>query len=991
MPVPDSPDGTAPDPAALLHRFRQAHPDGGPDRLRAWAAEQPELAGASELVERAAQLLAEEGVASTSLGGLLPGGHDSEDLALFGQRRTGAGWEALEAGRRLGRFVLEDFIARGGQGQIWRATDVELQRPVALKLLLPGLIDPWRLERFAREARAGGRCSHPNLVATYAFGEDEGLSWIAQELVEGSRTLQTRLELARREEPLPREYYRETAELVAKVADGLEAAHQAGVVHRDLKPANVMLTVHGVPKVTDFGLARVKDDPLRSETGQRGGTAYYMSPEQVQDRTDGMDHRTDIFSLGVVLYELLTLRRPFEGDTKPQVMLRILNEDPLPASRLRSHCPEELSVICGKAMEKRPQDRYQSAAELAADLRRHLANEPILAKPPGAVTRGVKWMRRHPAVSAAGAIASAALVVVSGLVVRLGASNERLQRARDEAEAVVSFQERQIRQVDPALLGRHWREHLRGAMTQVFEGQGLGPEVVEAVLADLDLTEIGRASLGDNFFAPALQVLDTSLGHAPLLQARIRESVAFTLAELGLGEQALVPQRQALEAHERLLGADDARSLKSMQLYASLLRSKGELSEARRWAGRALDGQAHSLGAGHAETLTTRLLLARIDGALGKEGEQELELRGILESATAGLGPAAEVTWLARTELARWLQDHGSPDEAIELHRAALEVTEGLPEDPGLHRLAAKAHLGIALRRAGEDPEAEVMLRESLAGYRERYGRMHGIALTIAAELGLILRDRGDLEGAEALLREALGGYLEEAAHQQPAALAARCDLASVLKLQNRMPEAGEQYDAALAGYRHMQGPLGRDTVLVEGLLGLLRLDQGRLEDAEPMLLHVLEVRRSRHEAGDPAVLIAKNNLGRLRQEQGRHEEAMELFGEVESGFRTREDPRASIALHNGGVSRSRIGQHQSAEASLRRANAELRRAFGDGSPWVLRSLMSLREALEAAGRAGEAREVLEAFLSTSELPAGHATLVEVQRALDTDNVPHTR
>ncbi len=443
-PVPPS------DPSNLastwLERFLAVHPGGGLAEFDTWADDQAALSDAPELRDQARKQL------ESRLGaGELPAvGLQSVSGSVFGRggkrrerKPTAApGGEALQPGRVIGSFTLTRFIASGGMGQVWEAEDAELRRKVALKLVLPDRIEERSLEMFAREARAGGRLSHPNLVTTLAYGSDDGLSWIAQELVEGSWTVKDSLDALRSEDTVPKGYYREVAELVAKVADGMQMVHDAGVIHRDLKPQNILVATDDTPKVTDFGLARVSDDSFLSQSGDFAGTWAYMSPEQVTAKRMGLDHRTDIFSLGVVLYELLTLRRPFEGDTTHQIAQEIIYAEPPDATKVRSQCPHELAVIAGKALEKLPGDRYGSMAELAADLRRHLADEPILARPPGPLVRGMKWVRRHPAISSAGAIASVALVVVSLLLAQnvrtknlLAASNTDLEAQTRVAEA----------------------------------------------------------------------------------------------------------------------------------------------------------------------------------------------------------------------------------------------------------------------------------------------------------------------------------------------------------------------------------------------------------------------------------------------------------------------------------------------------------------------------------------------------------------------------
>ena len=207
----------------------------------------------------------------------------------------------IEAGMTLGDFTLIQLLGRGGMGEVWEAEQGSLSRRVALKLLLPERVDEKGLDFFAREARAGGRLSHPGIVAIHGTGENEGMHWIAMELVPEACDLRRSLEALREEEDVPEQYYRSVAEFVAQAADALEAAHSAGVIHRDLKPANILVSRDDRPKVSDFGLAKLVDEQSLSLAGELVGTYFYMSPEQVAAKRIGIDHRTDVFSLGVVL------------------------------------------------------------------------------------------------------------------------------------------------------------------------------------------------------------------------------------------------------------------------------------------------------------------------------------------------------------------------------------------------------------------------------------------------------------------------------------------------------------------------------------------------------------------------------------------------------------------------------------------------------------------------------------------------------------------
>jgi tetratricopeptide (TPR) repeat protein len=288
---------------------------------------------------------------------------------------------------------------------------------VALKLLHPHFsFSHESLSRFRREAGACARVIHPVIVVVHAVGEAAGFHFIAQELVPEGLSLADNLAEMRELDELPEGYYERLASLFAVVADGLQAAHEEGVIHRDIKPSNILLSADNRPKIVDFGLALVQDDLGLSRTGQLVGTPYYMSPEQAASKRMGLDHRTDVFSLGATLYEALTLRRPFEGDTSQQVLGRILVEDPQDPRRLRSRVPDDLAVICLKALEKSPERRYASAADMAADLRCWLTHEPIRARPTGRVRRAAKWVRRHPTWSATAALGLVSMLIMSALV-----------------------------------------------------------------------------------------------------------------------------------------------------------------------------------------------------------------------------------------------------------------------------------------------------------------------------------------------------------------------------------------------------------------------------------------------------------------------------------------------------------------------------------------------------------------------------------------------
>jgi serine/threonine-protein kinase len=285
-------------------------------------------------------------------------------------------------------------VGRGGMGVVYQARHLLLKRLAALKMVLSGShAGPEELTRFRIEAEAVARLQHPSIVQIYEVGEHLGRPYLALEFVEGGSLA----ERVARRPPAPDE----AAALVRDLARAVHFAHQRGVVHRDLKPANILLTADGAPKITDFGLAKQLDaGPGQTNSGALLGTPSYMAPEQAGGRPQDVGPATDVYALGAVLYELLAGRPPFHGDTPLQTAGLVVSEEPTPPSRLRPGLARNLETICLKCLEKEPRRRYGSAAELADDLERHLQGDAILARPPGAVGRLLRWAGRQPAFAA---------------------------------------------------------------------------------------------------------------------------------------------------------------------------------------------------------------------------------------------------------------------------------------------------------------------------------------------------------------------------------------------------------------------------------------------------------------------------------------------------------------------------------------------------------------------------------------------------------------
>lgn len=364
-----------------------------------------------------------------SAGALFPPYVDAEML-------TGAD---VSPGRKLGDFVVEKQIGAGGMGVVFRAHQVSLNRPVALKVLPPYLrYSESARTRFGREIEAAARLQHRNIVAVYTTGDEGGAAYYAMELIEGpslselvselrinplpevsscrgALSLHARPQAATRPKasdatPSPAEprppvdlsplvsdagYFRRIAQLMADVATGLDYAHRQQVIHRDVKPSNLLFSADGEIHVSDFGLARIGEQPGLTRTGEMLGTPFYMAPEQVEAGGVEVDHRTDIYSLGATLYEVLTLRPPFLGESRDQVTSQIAVAEPVSPRSINRRVPVDLETICLKAIEKSPRLRYQTAAAMADDLRSYVEGRPIAARPTGRLVRGLRWASRR--------------------------------------------------------------------------------------------------------------------------------------------------------------------------------------------------------------------------------------------------------------------------------------------------------------------------------------------------------------------------------------------------------------------------------------------------------------------------------------------------------------------------------------------------------------------------------------------------------------------
>lgn len=690
----------------------------------------------------------------------------------------------------FGDYTIEHEIGRGGMGIVFAARQRSLDRRVALKLLSRPLLPQARAHlRFQREARLLARLEHRSIVRVLDAGMVGDVPYYAMDLVDGA-PLSAVIDAVRRH-GLPtatgatvmaavtgtlertgatdadaatpaaaalrqRSYLDACAELGAQVADALAFAHAAGVVHRDVKPSNVLLGRDGAAVLTDFGLARQDDAASMTLTGEFVGTAFYMSPEQA--RGEPVDHRTDVYSLGVLLYELVTLQRPFAAGTTAQVLARIQRQEPLDPKRCNPGMPDDLAAVVLKAMAKEPGLRYASAGDLAADLRACLLGEPVMARRPSRWQRLRRFARREPWRVAAMATAAAAAAVVIGLSIgftgQVIAEREHARANLDQAMRVVDEFLSQVGRQDLAHVPQMSavRRDLLQRAVRFYEGfltqRSRDPRVQLQLANARDWLGWVRYHLGDFQGAvaahrEAIADFDTILGSqeanaaARAGRATAQVSLGAAYLELGQGDVALAQLDEAIGALQGLPPGASRRSLRSTLARGLILR--GQLLRERRPPGAKADVRAAiaeleqllqeepQAMQERAALVSHRLTLATLEISAGNTGAAELLLTTARDDAEQLAASAPEhvdarrLACLARDQLAVLYHDTGRPEAAVDNARAGVERWQKLVADFPLvadyreHLGRAWSNLAGMRRLSGDRGGAGQAAREAIA------------------------------------------------------------------------------------------------------------------------------------------------------------------------------------------------------------------------------------------------------------------------------------
>lgn len=876
----------------------------------------------------------------------------------------------------MGDFEIISEIGRGGMGVVYEARQLSLNRRVALKVLPRGFaMSNEAVTRFQREAATVAGLQHPSIVPVYATGEHDGEHFFAMELVQGLALDQVLVGLEGLEVSdfssadlaaalerrgldgqawVPdgtRGWLRLVVEWIAQIASALEFAHRSDVLHRDVKPGNILLRKDGKVVLTDFGLSHSGDAPSITQTGDFRGTPYYVSPEQAMSGRAEMDQRSDVYSLGVTLFELLTLRRPFEGITAAEVFGRIIHKTPPDPSRLNGALPMDLVNVTLKAIDRDPDRRYQSAAAFERDLRSFLEYRPVSARRVSLWITASRWARREPFRAGLVALGVIALMATSLLYANirkkanlLEDSNTALLISTQEADAarvdaedslarverVVGFHRQQIENVDLEMMGIRLMSLLNDALVAGLGERELSEEQENQAAAALELvrslvntTNVAGILLDEQLLGPALETIDEEFAEDPVVAAALRDAMSEAYLNLGLYQQALAEARKAWQIRRGVLGEGHEDSLHSRDLVAAALKGQAHFAEAAQELEAILDLLKGASDGRYLMTAETNLALAMVQMDRAEYSAAEKALNRAAEAQTH-LPDENQLLELALlTCWAELRMNEGELEQAEGLFRQSLDLAliDREDDDPTVFHL--RNSLAVLLTITGKLDEAEEQLELVLQAYQKVFGSNHPTTLTVMGNFGHTLTVAGKLSESEAVLRDTHLRSAESLGLLHPDTLVALSNLGSVLETQGKFEEAEACIREALQGLRQAMGDQHHTTLRALNLMALIAMDQRKMDLAEDSFREVLLGLEETLGPEHYDTVTLRGNLGLVLRRRGKFAEAeplskqayeanCELFGD---NSRTALDSQC-----NYGALLRDMGQLEEAERTLKNA-----------------------------------------------------------------------
>ncbi len=820
----------------------------------------------------------EDEFADSGLAGIRMAMDEALGSSTSGTATTESKQDALALPDTIGRYQIVRLVGEGGMGLVYEATQEHPRRTVALKIIRPGLSSEKLLRRFRLEAEVLGQLHHVGIAHIYDAGTADvsypesgvrKLPFFAMEYIHGET-----LDVYAKSKHLD---FRQRLALMAKVCEAVHHAHQKGVIHRDLKPANILVDRDGQPKVLDFGVARMTEVDMRtvtmhSDAGQLMGTVPYMSPEQLTGDSAQLDIRSDVYTLGVISYELLAGSLPHNvtGRTLPDAVREIRDEEPPRLSAYDSTLRGDVETIVSKALAKDKEPRYQSASELAGDIQRYLSNEPIVARPASAIYQLRKFASRNKPMFAG--IVAVFITLLAGVIV----STLQARRAvRAEALASSRF--------DEALKAKFLAEQREeDAQRQARIAQAVNDFLNKDVLSAVDPNRTpDRDITVRQVLDRASTVVADKFLNQPLVESAIRLTLGTTYRTLGEYEQSKRHLQRCVALRVERLGSNHQDSLDARSQLVWLIHKQGHHKQAVSLYVQLLADQRRILGPDDPDTLQTSVNLGVVYFDLGRFDEAEHVQADALQRLRRTLGDESEMALQSMNNLAVVHFNQDRLEKSSEVFTELIQLQRKVLGDLNPTTLKTMMNLAYIKEFTGKYESAELLYDEVLLGQREVLGNEHPDTLLTMSNVAVLYESWQRYELAEPLAREVLSTRQKVLGVEHPFTITAMGNLAHIYSQQERYEESETLFLKTLDFQIRVVGEEDHGTLACMNNTALLYQKMKRYDDARKLQEKTLSIQKRYLGESHRHTLISMSNLARTLRDMGRLEEAADLYVET--------------------------------------------------------------------------------------------------------------